>query len=111
MFLYKCLCSLLIAGVFSGLSLPAQTVSKYDQHEVFAPLFYPDMGDDLRTAGGTPGSKYWQNAADYKIDVSLNELEHSLAGSVLITYKNNSPDKLSFLWLQLDQNIYSLASG
>ncbi|MEJ7769709.1 MAG: hypothetical protein WKF89_17960 [Chitinophagaceae bacterium] len=110
MFKCKPLYFLMMAFVFSTLSLFPQTVSTYDQHEAFAPLFYPGYGDDLRTASGTPGSKYWQNAANYKIDVSLNELEHSLSGSVLITYKNNSPEKLSFLWLQLDQNIYSLAS-
>ncbi|MEO5998048.1 MAG: M1 family metallopeptidase [Chitinophagaceae bacterium] len=96
--------------IISCLSLLGQTELKYDQHEAFAPLFYPSNGDDIRTASGIPGSKYWQNAASYKIDVSLNEESHSLAGSVIITYKNNSPEKLSFLWLQLDQNIYSLNS-
>ena len=85
-------------------------VSKYDQHEAFAPLFYPSYGDDQRAASGVPGPRYWQNAASYKIDVSLNDQDHSIAGSVTITYKNNSPQRLPFLWLQLDQNIYSLQS-
>lgn len=81
-------------------------VSKYDQHEAFAPLFYPAFGDKVRAADGTPGPEYWQNRADYKINVSLDEVQHSVTGSVTITYTNNSPQALSFLWLQLDQNIY-----
>lgn len=97
----------ILMSTFSSL---AQTASVYDQHEVFAPMFYPAYGDDFRTASGVPGPKYWQNAASYKIDVSLNDENHSITGSVIITYTNNSPEQLPFLWLQLDQNIYSLAS-
>lgn len=94
---------LLCAGTQQGV---AQTTSKYDQHEAFAPLFYPAPGNEYRSAGGQPGPKYWQNAADYKLDVTLDTLQHRLSGAVVITYKNNSPDQLPFLWLQLDQNIY-----
>ncbi|MDB5112635.1 MAG: hypothetical protein JWR67_3749 [Mucilaginibacter sp.] len=79
---------------------------KYDQHKVFTPLFYPDKGNELRTAAGTPGSKYWQNRADYKLNVTLDTAQHRVSGTSLITYTNNSPDGLSFLWLQVDQNIY-----
>ena len=79
---------------------------KYDQHKVFSPLFYPDRGNLFRSASGAPGAKYWQNRADYKIDVTLDTLKHRLTGSVTITYTNNSPDGLNFLWLQTDQNIY-----
>jgi len=107
----KSLCLLLIICLpVTGLKLSAQTVSKFDQHEIFAPLFYPAYGDDFRSASGAPGSKYWQNGADYKIDVSLDDEKHSITGAVIVTYKNNSPEKLPFLWLQLDQNIYSLTS-
>ncbi len=84
--------------------------SSYDPHEAFAPLFYPSYGDDIRSAAGAPGPKYWQNSADYKIDVSLDDENKSLAGTVLITYKNNSPQDLPFVWLQMDQNIYNLQS-
>ncbi|PSL45467.1 hypothetical protein CLV51_104170 [Chitinophaga niastensis] len=84
----------------------AQTASKYDQHEAFAPLFYPAPGNEYRSAGGQPGPKYWQNAADYKLNVALDTAQHRISGSVVITYKNNSPDQLPFVWLQLDQNIY-----
>jgi hypothetical protein len=79
---------------------------KYDQHKVFSPLFYPDRSNLFRSASGAPGAKYWQNRADYKIDVTLDTLKHRLTGSVTITYTNNSPDGLNFLWLQTDQNIY-----
>lgn len=95
---------------FAALTAQSQTPSKFDQHEAFAPFFYPAYGDDIRTAAGTPGKAYWQNSADYKIDVSLDDSNHVISGSVIITYKNNSPEKLPFLWLQLDQNIYSLKS-
>lgn len=90
-------------------ALSAQT-SVFDPHEAFNPEFYPNYGNDIRTAAGTPGPKYWQNTANYKVDVSLDDDSYSVAGSVLITYKNNSPQSLPFLWLQADQNIYSLGS-
>ncbi|HXB96337.1 MAG TPA: M1 family metallopeptidase [Puia sp.] len=86
------------------------TAANYDPHDAFAPLFYPAYGDDIRSAAGTPGVKYWQNGADYKIDASLDDENKSLTGTVVITYKNNSPQDLPFVWLQMDQNIYSLQS-
>ncbi len=94
---------LLVAG---NLLAQAPSKSNYDQHLAFDPLFYPSNGNEYRTGGGEPGSKYWQNRADYAITVSLDTAQHRLSGSVLITYKNNSPDKLPFLWLQMDQNVY-----
>ncbi len=96
--------SLLLSGL-----LTAQT-SKLNQHEAFAPLFYPSYGDDIRSASGRPGPKYWQNAASYKIDVSLDDNSHGLSGSVQVQYTNNSPETLPFLWMQLDQNIYNDSS-
>jgi hypothetical protein len=84
--------------------------NEYDAHEAFAPLFYPAYGDDVRTAAGTPGPKYWQNSADYKITADLDDENKSLSGTVVITYRNNSPQDLPFVWLQLDQNIYNLNS-
>src|ERR1700745_1875170 len=80
--------------------------SNYDQHQAFAPLFYPSNGNEYRSAGGEPGPAYWQNRADYKITATLDTAQHIVSGTVIITYKNNSPDNLKFLWLQLDQNIY-----
>src|ERR1700684_1253242 len=84
----------------------AQEPSRYDQHAAFNPQFYPDNGTVYRSAGGAPGNKYWSNRADYKINATLDTTDHELTGSVTITYTNNSPDNLPFLWLQLDQNIY-----
>lgn len=80
--------------------------SRYDQHVLFYPLFYPQNGNEFRSAGGQPGPKYWQNRADYKINAALDTASHTLTGTVVINYTNNSPDDLAFLWLQLDQNIY-----
>ena len=63
-----------------------------------------------RTASGAPGEKYWQQRADYKISVTLNDKDQSISGEERITYYNNSPDELSYLWLQLDQNVRSADS-
>lgn len=82
----------------------------YDQHEAFAPLFYPAYGDRVRAADGTPGPDYWQNRADYNIQATLDDSLQNIKGVVTITYTNNSPQALSFVWLQLDQNIYSQQS-
>ena len=98
---------ILLAG-FSPISFTAfsQSAGNYDQHEAFAPVFYPAYGDEVRTAAGTPGPRYWQNEADYSIQVALDDVNHQISGNVQINYKNNSPEPLPFLWLQLDQNIY-----
>ena len=60
-----------------------------------------------RTGSGAPGHEYWQQRADYSIDVTLNEEEHRILGRETITYSNNSPDTLRYLWVQLDQNYYA----
>ena len=57
-----------------------------------------------RTASGAPGHKYWQQKADYEIEATLDEKNLTLNGSEWVTYYNNSPDKLAYLWLQLDEN-------
>lgn len=58
----------------------------------------------FRTASGAPGAMYWQQKADYVIDVDIDDENQLLKGSGTITYFNNSPDPLSYLWLQLDDN-------
>ena len=80
---------------------------KYNHREAFAPLTNYQPGNPYRTGAGTPGPMYWQNSADYKINVKLDEEQRKLDGDVEVTYKNNSPDKLPFLWLQLDQNQFN----
>jgi hypothetical protein len=94
--------------MFTGTVVFSQSdsISKYDPHEAFAPFFYPSNGNEFRSAGGQPGPAYWQNKADYKIAVTLDTTAEKVTGSVIIRYKNNSPDALKFLWLYLDQNIY-----
>src|SRR3954466_6645825 len=60
--------------------------------------------NSYRAASGAPGSAYWQQRADYDIDAFLNEKEMRLEGSETVTYFNNSPDVLTYIWLQLDEN-------
>ncbi len=71
---------------------------------------FAQLGQELptantyRTASGAPGHAYWQQQADYQIDVTLDEDKKRLIASATITYTNNSPDTLRYLWMQLDQN-------
>ena len=81
-------------------------VSKYNYNDAFAPNFYTKNGTETRSASGQPGAKYWQNRADYNLTASLNEATNEIVGSEILTYTNNSPDKLDFLWMQLDQNLF-----
>ena len=66
--------------------------------------------NEQRTASGAPGGKYWQQKADYNIEATLDEKNLMLIGKELVTYHNNSPDKLSYLWLQLDENQHNPTS-
>ncbi|NHZ98242.1 M1 family metallopeptidase [Massilia sp. CCM 8734] len=59
-----------------------------------------------RTASGAPGHAYWQQRADYKLRATLDEARRRIDGSGTVTYHNNSPDTLSYLWVQLDQNMF-----
>jgi hypothetical protein len=61
--------------------------------------------NEYRSGSGAPGSRYWQQRADYVINAELNDVNQSIIGSETITYFNNSPETLKYLWLQLDQNI------
>ncbi len=81
--------------------------SNYDPHAAFSPLFYTHNGNEYRSASGQPGPKYWQNRADYNISAVLDDVKNAVSGTVTIKYKNNSPDALPFLWLQLDQNLFA----
>jgi len=81
--------------------------SKYDPLALFHPLFNMQPGNDYRTGSGAPGPNYWQNRSDYQINVTLDDQQNSITGEVTITYKNNSPESLRYLWLQLDQNAFS----
>lgn len=102
--LWVLLCIWCSSSVAQQAVLPA---SNYDPHAAFSPLFYTQNGNEYRSANGAPGPKYWQNRADYSITAYLEEAKNTVSGMVTITYKNNSPDRLPFLWLQLDQNLFS----
>ncbi len=58
-----------------------------------------------RTASGAPGHQYWQQQADYEIELELKDDKQQIYGKETITYTNNSPDELTYLWVQLDQNV------
>jgi len=105
---YKIALSLLLCiGVCAANAQNTDTAkSKYDQHKAFPAMFYPPNGNLLRGASGAPGPKYWQNHADYKLNVILDTAKHNVSGTTVITYTNNSPDPMAFLWLQVEQNIY-----
>lgn len=103
---FPTLVSAITVFFFSG-ALSAQETPKYDYIEAFKPFFYPQTGTETRSASGQPGHAYWQNSADYHLNVSLNESKKEITGTAEIKYTNNSPDKLSFLWLQLDQNLFA----
>jgi hypothetical protein len=91
-------------------SASAQTADsiKYNHQDVFGPLVWPVTGDNTRSASGKPGEHYWQNRPDYVIHATLNEgkQDTTITGQVAISYTNNSPDQLEYLWLQLDQNLF-----
>ncbi len=101
-----------IAILLGGASLAAQEisvikqVSNYDYHGAFSPNFYTKNGTVTRSASGQPGAEYWQNRADYKLTAALNEKTNEISATDIITYTNNSNDAMSFLWLNLDQNLF-----
>ena len=78
---------------------PNLNYNKFKQlkEEVATPNVY-------RTASGAPGHQYYQNEADYVMNIFLNDQNQKLTGSETIKYHNNSPDQLEYLWIQLDQN-------
>ncbi len=97
-------------GLFIGAAAQAQLVSNYDPHALFAPNVYPHAVSETRAATGEPGPKYWQNKVDYKLTTVLDENTNNISGVAQITYYNNSPHVLKFVWLQLDQNLFMKGS-
>ena len=80
--------------------------SNYNYNEAFGNNFYTKNATDTRSASGQPGAKYWQNRADYSLTATLNEQSNEIVGTEILTYTNNSPDKLGFLWMNVDQNLF-----
>ncbi len=85
-----------------GLSQTGQWQGKFEQLGQTLPT-----PNEYRTGSGAPGPNYWQQKADYTINVELHDDTQSITGTETITYHNNSPDILKYLWLQVDQNILS----
>jgi len=96
----------LLCYVNQAFTQQVQVSGNYSYHDTFGPMFYTKNGNEYRSAGGQPGPKYWQNRADYKLMVRLDEQSNEISGTVVLTYTNNSPDKLPFIWMQLDQNLF-----
>ena len=106
-------CTLLISGLLTGIAAgQAITNTKYRQADKFRQLeeLLPTP-NDYRTASGAPGHRYWQQKVDYEIDVELDDATQRIRGREVITYTNNSPDTLTYLWLQLDANMKQPQSG
>ena len=86
-----------ILGVWG--QTPTQWGQKFEQLGTSLPT-----PNTYRTASGAPGKDYWQQRADYKIELTLDDVKQQIEGTEAITYFNQSPDPLDYLWLQLDQN-------
>lgn len=100
----KIIVFVLVALSGNGLAQEKNWQGKFEQLDQLLPT-----PNSYRSASGAPGPAYWQQRADYDISVELNDENQSLRGSETITYYNNAPEPLTYLWLQLDQNI--LADG
>ncbi|MCX7636904.1 MAG: M1 family metallopeptidase [Cyclobacteriaceae bacterium] len=93
---------LLFFFVFCQMGFAQPWKGKFEQLDYLLPT-----PNSYRTATGAPGPEYWQQRADYEIDVEINDNTQVLIGKESITYYNNSPEALTYLWVQLDQNINS----
>ena len=94
---------IIFLGMLSALCFSANA-QKYSSAAAFASNFYTNNGNSFRSAGGAPAADYWQQKTDYLINVSFDTSTDILSGTEEITYANNSPDTLNYLWFELDQN-------
>ena len=93
-----------LAIVLLGLAYTSFAQGKYEgKFEQLGPAL--PTPNEYRTASGAPGHAYWQQKADYHIAVELDDEKQMITGAEQITYFNNSPNALSYLWVQLDQNM------
>lgn len=103
-------------GLFLSLTFFAQVVNGQTATPRTDLSKFRQLGQELptpntyRAASGAPGHQYWQQRADYQIAVTLDDAKQSVKGFETITYYNNSPDNLDYLWVQLDQNIFQKES-
>ena len=94
---------ILLFSIVLPLSFSAQNQPYQGKFEPIDNMIPPP--NVYRSASGAPGKAYWQQRADYKIKAQLDEKNNILSGDETITYYNNSPDDLSYLWIQLEQNV------
>lgn len=100
-----CLVLVTISGLLLSQTSSKSPADKFRQLEEILPT-----PNEYRAASGAPGHRYWQQKVDYNIKVEIDDINQRCTGSETITYKNNSPDTLTYLWLQLDQNIFEPGS-
>lgn len=93
---------------FQFFALYAQEVTPNHQEE-FNPVMYR-QGSTYRAASGKPGPEYWQNSADYSLEATLDDENDLITGRVTMTYHNNSPESLGFIWLYVEQNRFTETS-
>ncbi|MEO8945939.1 MAG: M1 family metallopeptidase [Gemmatimonadaceae bacterium] len=106
---------LLCAGALSAgaqqqtMAAPPQTAASRrgaGDTSIFAPLNLYPSPDVYRTGGGRPGARYWQQRANYDLHATLDTTDKSLSGTMTLHYTNNSPDTLTFVWFQTEQNAF-----
>ncbi|KAB7731909.1 M1 family peptidase [Rudanella paleaurantiibacter] len=97
--------------LWSGSLLAQQAPSSFSANDRFEQLG-PALPtpNTFRTSSGAPGKDYFENRADYDIKVTLDDANQKITGSETVTYYNNSPDVLTYIWLQLDQNLFAKGS-
>jgi hypothetical protein len=83
--------------------LPRTIAHQVAESSIFAPLALSPAPSDVRLATGAPGPRYWQNRTDYDLAATLDPATHTLHGSMVLHYTNNSPDTLKELWFQTEQ--------
>ncbi len=102
--------AIFVAAFLAGSAADAQPLpnAKYDgRPDPFYPIdMWLASPNEQRLGSGAPGPGYWQQRADYEIDVSLDDERQRLSGRESVTYENRSPHSLDYLWFQLEQNAY-----
>jgi hypothetical protein len=103
---FLCACLFVSASTFAQNEIKTERQAGHTNQNKFKQLYdefaTPNM---FRTGSGAPGPAYYQQQADYKMDIEIDDVNAKLYGNETITYTNNSPDELKYLWVQLDQNM------
>lgn len=95
----------LLMGLTGTIAFAQEPANKNNQSE-FDDVMYR-RGNEYRAASGVPGPKYWQNNADYAIEVELDDVTNVLKGKLTMTYHNNSPQTLEYIWMYVEQNRFT----